>query len=1558
MKKKKVYLIIAYMFIVLALTLVIVNTQALAIESNAEGNNVLNTNVNTEKITFKAKVKYKKFPLFDENNPVIRKEVLVGLSKNGVDLGKKYEKFVSTRFDEVELNWDNLEKYTVQNGVQKENVYEIKLKSDDINERFYEVEVKSNEIIITSRQDLTDYTAIIKFKDFDKNEIKPNFKVELYSIKYRPVEEMKKMGEKYDREVNTGKEEELRLNWEDLPNVDHYGVRIKNLDALDKEKYKVVNLESEIVVIKNKEEKEAADESVEIKDLNLKKILIDIINKNNKEKPNYDYLTYKEKTIDSKIYKKELEEIKNLGTINTDSYYWRTSIDLREVKSLEGIENLINLEEMNVNVRDEKQLLELSKLKTIKKLQLEIKGDNLDTESLKGFTNLEKLQLFLEEGFGNIKDLNFLNDMKKLVLLKISNADIKNLDAIKDSSIKELYLDVKNIPSVTPITENQNIENLTIKLPNSKHKFKNEDSDKKYNVNIDALVQQLSYYYYNKEISREKALKFIESGFEGDIESFKKYIEEEFKEIDNGYKINNLKEIVKMTKLKNLTLNGVKLENIDGISNLKNLEYLDISWNFVSNLNELLSMNTIKELEIKGLPIYDLRISGKLKEKINEVKIEETSYDKYFDFIINPKKFTLPDMYNKNGEKIDILESDSVNIVNYGGEVYTARFNELFKDVKNFIKKNEDGTYSYIYKPYDPLQLSFRNNDGTEIKIRLYPVNKDYNDQDLNNDVISKKEKADKSKIVEFKNESLKKAILKELKRNITSYYEKDENENEVYEYELKYIEKLIIDFEDTDDLSELKMFPNLKELEINSEIKDLEVLKELDNLRSLKINKLKKGQHLPKFKENNKIWNIYIDSNELNENEDIEALKKDIIENNLRSVKRLIIPNFNKISLNGLEELENLTKYRDSKIVTDAYNYMGYSFGKSDDVSYNSNELNITYKNNKVVTDKSISLVYKNSEEEIKIIPILKPNSKKFKINILDKVNNKNIEIDDPDLKKNEDGTYEFVTYANKVKEITVNIDGKKVKFKIDTTGMPLEEKEESERTEEEKVYYKEDLEKIIKENSYDVDSDENLTPEEREEYKRNSELEFAKVKYVTFASKNQADYEILRKFPNIKELKINLRNIYGENPNKLDLSVLKELKGLKKLDLTDFVLNENPLDLANIEGMESLEELKIKESNDYEDREVRYRVKEEDRNKVENVEKIATLKNLKVLNLSEIKLENIDFLSNLTKLQVLDLVGDNISNIDALNNLNELKVLKLTDNKISNIDSLKNKVKLIRLDLQANNINDISGLEKLNKLEEFDISINDVEDINVLRNFKNLKYLGISNNPKIKSLSGLKESLKENINPIINLYIGNNSVLDSEIVDLAEENERLEIETTNSNNFVLKPKTNKFDIDLYRDGKKMKLSDSPLFRYSGLIKNEDGTYSFKDYKNSEIVRLNVGRIPVMVNKNYYVESTHNTPYYYVYIDPSDIREDEVIPTPEKEEENPKEENKVEEKVEKKISEIHEKPELTISKRKLPYAGMQDDTMLKVFLVLVAMYTIASFNLYKKGLEKKNNNK
>ena len=83
--------------------------------------------------------------------------------------------------------------------------------------------------------------------------------------------------------------------------------------------------------------------------------------------------------------------------------------------------------------------------------------------------------------------------------------------------------------------------------------------------------------------------------------------------------------------------------------------------------------------------------------------------------------------------------------------------------MKNFIKKNEDGTYSYIYKPYEYLRISSRNH----IEVELYPINSDYNEQDLG------KNKIDKTKVVDFKDKKLKEIILDDLKSNLTYGYNK-----------------------------------------------------------------------------------------------------------------------------------------------------------------------------------------------------------------------------------------------------------------------------------------------------------------------------------------------------------------------------------------------------------------------------------------------------------------------------------------------------------------------------------------------------------------------------------------------------------------------------------------------------------------------------------------------------------------------------------------------------------------------------------------------------------------
>ena len=1543
MKNKKMYLITAYMMLMLVTLILVFNNQALAVEPKVENNdnNRLTTNINTDKTIFKAKVKYKKFPKSTESNPIIRREVLVGLTKNGVDLGKDYEKFVSTKLDEVELIWDNLEKYTVENGVQKENVYEVKVKSKDIRgtidnygEYDYDVETTKNEIIITSNKDFVDIQRGITFLNFDYNDERPTFKVGLSFLGNA-------LDDKYDKEVVTKRgEDHITVSWKDfpyylirykqgLPGIHPiYGIYVKDESSIDKNKYKVNHLlDGNIIVTKLSA---MGGEEVQIKDLEFKRLLINEMNQKNRYA-----IGYKEKDIDSPIYKHELEKLKTLGY-----EYDSDKINIKDIKNFEGLEYLTSLESIKLNAYNGEAIEELSKLKLLKKVEIEkIDSNEINNDVLGKLTNIESLKLW---GRIDLENLGFLNTMKNLNSLEIAVKDIKNLDAIKDSNIKELSIEADNIHSITPIVENGKIEKLSIVLPGLENKIKGGTPDEKMKAVLDALIQMRTYHYTNGEMSREEIFKEIEDSYNGDKVALKEYIDKYLKEVDGVYSIKNLNEIVKLSHLKSLKLNGVKLESIEGISKLKELKNLDISKNFVSDLSEVLKMDTLEELIAPDVTMYDRRELKAISDKIKYSKLADINGHSKYRFLINPKKFTLPDIYQIDGKKFDIFDKENeIDVILGDGFLHTEYIVDLYKDMKNFIKKNEDGTYSYIYKPYEYLRISSRNH----IEVELYPINSDYNEQDLG------KNKIDKTKVVDFKDKKLKEIILDDLKSNLTYGYNKKADETDIYEDELKYIKNLSSNFEGVSDLSELSKFPNLNWLEINKPFDNLESLKDLNNLRGLTINALKKGQRLPKFNKDNNIWELKVTGEGTPgvysklEKEDLELLKKDIIENNLTNLRRLNVAEFLKISVNGLEELKNLNEYNGN-------NFYGANISPT---NY-SNEINIDYNNKKIVTDKSVDNFNKNSKEKVEITSTFKPKNKNFRINILDKVNNKNIEITDPALKKNEDGTYELVNYANKIQEIKFDIDGKKVILKIDTTNMPLTSEEENQRKEDEKVYTEADLLRLI------LSGDNNYEKVKKVDFIVHDKGEISNGEY------DLSDFDILKNFKNIEELRIKKGTVGKLEFNRLNWDVIKGLKNLKNLNISRIYNSEyfngkkeyedDAFDISNIEGIKTLERLVINGS-DY-DNEYGYGSDI----KLSNIEKLSTLNNLKILKLNTLGLKNIDFLSGLTKLEHLELMKNNLENVDALSELTELKTLIINENKLKNINGLRNKTKLIKLNLSKNQIEDINPLEKSVDLAELELSSNNIENADVLRNLKNLKLLEINKNSRISNLNGLKESLKENENSSISIVVGDNAISDSELGEISKVNERLFILGRSTNSIVIKPKTNKFDIDLLQNGEKLILSDTPFFRNSGLIKNEDGTYSFKDYKNSEIVRLNIGKLPEWLYGNYFIHSLDKLrPYYYVYIDPSDIREeDKVVPTPEKEEDKPmpKEENKVEKKVEDKISEINEKPELKIPYG-LPYAGAENDSILKLSLVAVFMYTIISLKLYINNFKnkyKKNNNK
>ena len=94
------------------------------------------------------------------------------------------------------------------------------------------------------------------------------------------------------------------------------------------------------------------------------------------------------------------------------------------------------------------------------------------------------------------------------------------------------------------------------------------------------------------------------------------------------------------------------------------------------------------------------------------------------------------------------------------------------------------------------------------------------------------------------------------------------------------------------------------------------------------------------------------------------------------------------------------------------------------------------------------------------------------------------------------------------------------------------------------------------------------------------------------------------------------------------------------------------------------------------------------------------------------------------------LTLKNKKIDNIDPLIRLNQLKELDLSKNKLHDIRSLGELKLLNRLDLSENQIFDIDFLKDLKQLEKLDLSINFIEFIDFLSGLKNLTELSLSTN------------------------------------------------------------------------------------------------------------------------------------------------------------------------------------------------------------------------------------
>lgn len=144
-------------------------------------------------------------------------------------------------------------------------------------------------------------------------------------------------------------------------------------------------------------------------------------------------------------------------------------------------------------------------------------------------------------------------------------------------------------------------------------------------------------------------------------------------------------------------------------------------------------------------------------------------------------------------------------------------------------------------------------------------------------------------------------------------------------------------------------------------------------------------------------------------------------------------------------------------------------------------------------------------------------------------------------------------------------------------------------------------------------------------------------------------------------------------------------------------------------------------------------------------NINPIATLTKLQILNISNTKVSDITPLADLTILQELYMWNTNVTNLKPIETLTKLQKLVLWENQTSDISPLASLTDLWFLSLDSKNLSDISSLSSLTNLKYLLLPNTNISDISPLAPLTNLKRLFLSrtNISDISPLTSIK-SLK----------------------------------------------------------------------------------------------------------------------------------------------------------------------------------------------------------------------
>ncbi len=153
---------------------------------------------------------------------------------------------------------------------------------------------------------------------------------------------------------------------------------------------------------------------------------------------------------------------------------------------------------------------------------------------------------------------------------------------------------------------------------------------------------------------------------------------------------------------------------------------------------------------------------------------------------------------------------------------------------------------------------------------------------------------------------------------------------------------------------------------------------------------------------------------------------------------------------------------------------------------------------------------------------------------------------------------------------------------------------------------------------------------------------------------------------------------------------------------------------------------------------------------------------------------IQNIEPLAQLTGLKLLDLSATNITDLKPIRNLTELIELNLSNTKINDITPLRYASKIQRLNLDYTQVNNISVLEKMTVLQNLQVNRAPIMDFSPIKDISSLTSLNVEGT-KLRNLSDF-----DSLTQLIDLNIAKTFIEDIGIVKKFPKLSSLNIDST----------------------------------------------------------------------------------------------------------------------------------------------------------------------------------